>query len=51
MATYILILYLKLGYGQEEIKFQNFTHKQACEQAIVEIRNFVPDVKAICIPA
>lgn len=34
---YILILYFSLGYGQSELKLQEFSSKEHCHAAIQEV--------------
>lgn len=43
MSTAILIIYMGMGYGQYEIKFQEFSNMERCVQSMEVIRSMSKD--------
>lgn len=49
--AYILVIYLKLGYGQEALQFQEFSSQTNCQHAIAVIHKLKTDAEHLeCIP-
>lgn len=48
---YILILYIAMGYGQTELKMQEFSSKKTCADALEWIKHAQIEYKnAECLP-
>lgn len=50
MTPYILIIFMTLGYGQSDIKFQEFNSKKNCEIALEWVMKTDSKNITLCVP-
>ena len=48
MTPYILIVFMTLGYGQSDIKFQEFTSEKTCRTALEMLTKADSKIIAVC---
>jgi hypothetical protein len=49
MTTYILIIFMSLGYGQSDIKFQEFNSQQTCNSVLEIIKKANEKAISVCM--